>query len=178
MLIDILLVILVVLAIFKGYSNGLIVALFSFLAIFIGLAAAMKLSVVVSEWLMVHTHIDKKWLPFLSFAIIMIGVMLLVRWGAALVQTAVEHLMLGWINRIGGIVLYCLLYITILSIALFYLTQMHIISSETTASSKFYGLIQPVGPVAINAFGKLLPVFKDMFSKLENFFTTVANKAS
>ncbi len=44
MLIDIIVVILLVMAIFKGLRKGLIVAVFSFLAFLIGLAAALKLS--------------------------------------------------------------------------------------------------------------------------------------
>jgi len=177
MIIDILLIVLLIMAIFKGYSRGLIVGIFSLLAVFIGLAAAMKLSLIVSDWLLTNTHIDKKWLPFLSFALVMLVVVLLVRWAASLIQTAVEHLMLGWINRIGGILLYSILYITVFSVALFYLTQMNIIRQETIASSRFYRYIQPVGPVAINAFGKLIPFFKDMFAKLEDFFGAIAQKA-
>lgn len=176
MIIDIILIVLLIMAIIKGYSRGLIVGIFSFLAVFIGLAAAMKLSIVVSDWLLVNTHIDKKWLPFLSFILVMLIIILLVRWIASLLQTAVEHLMLGWLNRIGGILLYCILYITVFSVALFYLTQMNMIKQETIASSRFYKYIQPVGPVAINTFGKLIPFFKDMFARLEDFFTTVAQK--
>ena len=176
MIIDIILIVLLIMAIIKGYSRGLIVGIFSLLAIFIGLAAAMKLSVVVSDWLLTNTHIDKKWLPFLSFILVMLVIILLVRWAASLLQTAVEHLMLGWINRIGGILLYSILYITVFSVALFYLTQMNIIKPETTTSSRFYRFIQPVGPVAINTFARLIPFFKDMFARLEDFFATVAQK--
>ena len=51
MVIDIILLILLAFAIIKGYRNGFVVAIFSFLAIVIGLAAAMKLSTWVAGWL-------------------------------------------------------------------------------------------------------------------------------
>ncbi|MEX6690739.1 CvpA family protein [Danxiaibacter flavus] len=176
MVIDVICVIILLMAIFKGYTRGFIVAVFSFVAIIIGLAAALKLSVVVSGWLQQHTSVGISWLPFLSFIIVMIGVILIIRWAAALIQASVETLMLGWLNRLGGIILYIALYITVLSVLLFYLTQMNIIKADTVASSKLYSLIEPVGPKAIDAFGKVIPLFKDLFVQLEQFFGRIAQK--
>jgi len=49
MFVDVIFVILMVMALFKGYTRGLIVAVFSFGAFLIGLAAALKLSAVVAQ---------------------------------------------------------------------------------------------------------------------------------
>ena len=51
MIIDIAFAIVMILAIFKGFSKGFIVGIFSLLAFIIGLAAALKLSVVVANYL-------------------------------------------------------------------------------------------------------------------------------
>ena len=67
MLIDLLLLILAVFAIIKGFSRGLIVGIFSLLAIIIGLAAAMKLSLVVAGWLGESVNVSERWLPVISF---------------------------------------------------------------------------------------------------------------
>jgi membrane protein required for colicin V production len=48
MVIDAIFIVLMILAVIKGFRNGLIVAVFSFLGIIIGLAAAMKFSTVVA----------------------------------------------------------------------------------------------------------------------------------
>jgi hypothetical protein len=68
-----------ILAVIKGLRNGFVVAVFSFLAIIIGLAAAMKLSTAVAGWLKDSTSISAAWLPFLSFALVMVGVVFLIR---------------------------------------------------------------------------------------------------
>jgi len=175
MVIDIILLVLVAMACFKGYSRGLIVAIFSFLAIIIGLAAAMKFSVVVAGWLQNSTHINKQWLPFLSFMIVIIGVVILVRWVAGLLQKSVEYVMMGWLNRLGGIIFYVVLYITVYSIVLFYAAQINIIKPETILASKTYTIIEPFGPKAVNALGALIPVFKNLFADLERFFGSFAN---
>jgi membrane protein required for colicin V production len=36
--------------------------------------------------------------------------------------------------------------------------------------------VQPWGPKAIDAFGKLIPVFKDMLKQLEEFFGQVSQQ--
>ena len=65
------------LAIIKGISRGFIMAVFSFIAIIIGVAAAMKLSYIVANWLQHSFNTGKQWLPFLSFLIVLIGVIIL-----------------------------------------------------------------------------------------------------
>src|SRR3982751_6215 len=127
MIIDIIFFILFVLAIFKGISRGLIVAIFSFLAIIIGVAAAMKLSYIVANWLQHSFNTGKQWLPILSFLIVLIAVIILVRWIANLIQAAINVAMLGWLNKLGGVVLYLLIYLFMYSIFLFYLTKMNFI---------------------------------------------------
>ena len=51
MLLDIILLVLLILAVIKGYQRGLIVGVFSLIAIIVGLAAASKLSTVVAEYI-------------------------------------------------------------------------------------------------------------------------------
>ena len=174
MVIDIILLVLLAMALWKGYNRGLIVAVFSLLGIIIGLAAAMKLSVVVAVWLKNSTHIGQEWIPFLSFALVMIAVVLLVKWLAAFVEKTVQFVMLGWLNKLGGILLYSILYITIYSIVLFYCRQIGIFKPETIGASKSYIYLEPFGPKAINAIATVLPFFRDMFSQLTDFFSSVS----
>jgi membrane protein required for colicin V production len=51
MFIDLIFIVLIVVAIVKGYSKGIILAIFSVLALIIGIAAAVKLSAVTASWL-------------------------------------------------------------------------------------------------------------------------------
>ena len=176
MIIDIIFVILLTIALWKGYSQGFIVAIFSFIAIFIGLAAAVKFSVVVSSLLHSNTNIGTRWLPFISFLAVIIIVIILVRWIAGLIQAGIEFAMLGWLNRLGGIVLYVALYIMVYSIILFYATQMGIIKKETILTSVVYNIIEPWGPKSIDMLGNLVPVFKNMFQDLKDFFDSLASK--
>jgi membrane protein required for colicin V production len=177
-MIDIIFVILLVLALIHGYRRGFIVAVFSLVSIIVGLAAAIKLSAVVANRLGDTVKVSDKWLPVVSFAIVFIVVVLLIRLGARAIQKLTEALMLGWLNRLGGIILYAVIYITIYSVVLFYANQVRIIKPEAIKASVSYSFIQPWGPKAINGVGSLIPFFKDMFTQLEGFFSRIPEKTS
>lgn len=174
--IDLIAVILLVIAIFKGISRGLIVAVFSFVAIMIGLAAAVRFSVSVSQWLQHSFSVGQQWLPILSFALVMIAVVLLVRMAAKFVETAVDFAMLGWLNKIGGVLLYILLYLGVFSILLFYLTKMQLFSTQTISASVTYKYIEPFGTGAVDLLGSFIPFFKNMFAQLTDFFNAIPGK--
>ncbi|MBO9682516.1 MAG: CvpA family protein [Flavisolibacter sp.] len=177
MFIDFIAIGLVVLAIIKGFRNGLVVAVFSLLAFVIGLAAALKLSAVVAEHMGTSTHISQRWLPILAFAIVFFVVVLLVRLGAKAIEGGLRMAMLGWLNKLGGVMFYLLLYFLIFSIILFYATQLHIIKTETAQVSTTYPIVYPIAPVVMDTLGSIIPFFEDMFVELEDFFDHLSKKA-
>ncbi len=122
-----------------------------------------------------HTGIEGKWLPFLAFFLVFIGVAFLIRWLAKLLKSALSVVLLGWVDRLGGMLFYILLYMMIFSLILFFATQLKLISREAQVTSNTYLIIEPWGPWVINSIGKVVPYFKDIFSDLKDFFGGVAN---
>jgi membrane protein required for colicin V production len=176
MIIDIAFVILLVMAAIKGYSRGLIVAVFSLLAFIIGLAAALKLSALVAGWLGENVNVSKQWLPVASFAIVFIGVVLLVNMGAKLVERTIKFALLGWVNKAGGILFYAVLYLMIGSIVLFYAEQLKWVTPETIKSSQTYPVLKPWAPKIINGLSVVFPFFQSLFDDLQQFFGNLASK--
>jgi membrane protein required for colicin V production len=177
MIIDIIFLILMVMAIFKGYSRGLIVAVFTFIAFMIGLAAALKLSAVVAYKLHEKMNVESYFLPVISFAIVFIAVVLIVRLIAGLIRKVARLAFLGWADALAGILLYAVMYLMAYSVVLFYATKIHLISPQVQMASATYSFIAPSAPKVINAVGKVLPVFSNMFADLSGFFETVSRKA-
>lgn len=176
MAIDIVFVVLMFLAAIKGFKRGLIIAVFSILAFIIGLAAAIKLSAIAAVHIDRAISITDKWLPVVSFVAVFIVVAILVRFGSKLIEKILRLGMLGWANRLGGIAFYAILYTIIFSILIFYAEELHILKPTTIHSSATYPYIQPMGPRVINAIGKVIPVFRDMFTELEDFFENLSHK--
>ena len=175
MWIDVLFLILLLWAVFKGLRHGLIIAVVSALAFIIGLAAAMKLSAFLAGYLKIHTSLSSRWLPVLAFVLVFLAVVLLVRWVGRLMEAAVDLAMMGWLNKLGGILFYAAVYTIILSVLLFYATQLRLISGSTLSSSITYPFVRPWGPVVIDGFGGFIPFFKGMFTQLEDFFGHLNN---
>ena len=178
MLLDLIFAVFIIFAIIKGYQRGLIVGFFSLIAIIIGLAAAIKLSTVVAGYIGKAVKISEQWLPVISFAIVFLIVILLVRLGAKAIEKTVELALLGWVNKIGGIVFFAAIYMVVFSVLLFYAHQMKLIQPETIHKSVIYSFVQPWGPKVINACGSILPFFKDMFGDLEQFFDGISKDIS
>jgi membrane protein required for colicin V production len=178
MIIDIIFFGFMALAVIKGFQKGLIIALFSIIAFIAGIAAALKLSALVSVWLSQSTNINVKWIPFISFILIFFIVVLIIRWSAKLIEKAVEFAFLGWLNKIGGIILFALLYTIILSVLLFFASQLHVFTEQTIKESKTYVYIQPWGPRVIDSLGTIIPLFKNVFAELQSFFEKIGGKLS
>ena len=145
MIIDVIFLILMLAALFRGLSKGFIIALFSVLAFIVGLAAALKLSAYVASTLSTQLNSSGKWLPFLSFLLVFVVVVVVINLIARLLQKSVELIMLGWLNKLAGVCLYVLLYCILLSVFLFYAVQLHIVKPETIAASLCYPYIAPLG---------------------------------
>ncbi len=176
MIIDIAYLFVMIIAVFKGLSKGFIVGIFSLLAFIIGLAAALKLSAVVAVYLQNHVTSSSRWLPVLSFAIVFIIVVMLVSFGAKLLKKVVDIALLGWLDRLGGIALYFIIYTIIFSVVLFFAEKIFLIKLDVINASAVYKYVAPWGPYVINNLGKIIPLFKDMFAQLENFFGAFAKK--
>lgn len=176
LIIDIIFAVLVAIAAIRGYSSGLVVAVFSFLAYMIGLAAALKLSALVAGWLGQNVNVSQQWLPVISFFLVFLGVVLLVRMGAKAIEKSLNIVMLGWVNKLGGMAFFIVLYLMIGSIFLFYAEQMKWISPETTRSSQTYPLLKSWGPSIINGLSVVLPFFQQLFEDLQQFFGNLAAK--
>lgn len=175
MTIDVLYLLLMVLAIFRGRRHGFIISVLSAVAIFVGLAAAMRLSATVAASSGLAAH-HSRWLPVLAFLLIFLGVIILVRLGARMLEKAVDLAMMGWLNKLAGVLLYAAIYTIVFSVVLFYATQLHLVGAKTLSASVTYPFIRPWGPVVIDEFGKFVPWFEGMFARLEDFFGRYASR--
>ncbi len=174
MIIDVLFYFLVAFAIFKGFTKGLVVGVFSFISYFIGLAAALKLSSYVAQRLAGDEPEPSVWMPFLSFFLVFVAVVIIVNIVARIIRSALKATMMGWLDRLGGIFFFVLIYLFIFSIFLFYGTEMNWVGERAREESKVYLYIMPVAPWMMKIAGFVLPVFKDLFENLKSFFENLA----
>lgn len=175
MLIDIILAILLLIATYKGYKRGLVVGIFSLVAIIVGIAAAMKLSVIATAYLQQYADWKGSWLPILSFLGVFILVILIIRLIANAIEEGVKIVTLGWANKLGGILFYWMIFLIAYSVVIFYAVKLNLFSQHMIETSYSYSYLSPLGPRIIDGFALLVPFFKDMFKELETFFSRLGD---
>ncbi|MEY3323812.1 MAG: hypothetical protein RL316_660 [Bacteroidota bacterium] len=170
MFIDILLLLLLVFATYTGYKRGLIVGVLSFIALVVGMAAAMKLSVVATAYLESYFHWKGSWVPPVSFLLVFILVVVLIRLGANALEKGAQLITLGWANTLGGILFYWVIFLFATSVILFYLVELPFFPTSSLQESQSYPYLKEIGPWVINGYAKVFPLFQGMYQDLEHFF--------
>ena len=170
MWLDILTGTILIIALLKGYKNGFIRALISFFSLFIGLILAFQFAGWVASQLKEHTKIASHWLPFISFLIILILVLIVLRLTASLLQQTAEWLMLGWLNKLLGIILYGFIYFTMLSAMVYFLQILGVIEVEKMKETYSYQWLQKWWPYCMEKMAVWLPSIKNTLSTFSNPF--------
>lgn len=144
MFIDLIFLGMLAMAFFKGIKNGLIVAVFSIVAWIVGIIVALKFADVAASYLKGTFDMSPRNLYIVSFVLLFILVTILINLGAKLIEKAAEMVLLGWVNRIGGIFFYVLLYTLLFSILIYFAERVNLISAEAAANSKVYPWVKPL----------------------------------
>ena len=176
MALDVIGIILVILFFIRGYMRGIILAAFSVIAILLGILCALKLSQSFAAWMLAKGYITSGWAQVISYVLLFIVIVIIVHLIARLIQKAIEGLMLGFVNRLLGGILYVFLGVIFWSSLLWIGAKMNIITPELIAASKTYHWLSCIAPWFFEQAGKLLPFVKDTFSNLEHFFDTINQK--
>lgn len=176
MIIDLLFLIVLLVFMLRGYRKGLILSLFSVVAIFIGIAAALKLSGSVAERLFDADSSWSRWAPLLSYVIVFFIVIWLVKIAGTLLQKSFEAVTLGWVNRLTGALLHGFLVCFVFSTLLWLLAQMGVLHPEAQSHSRVFSLLTPLAPALFDWVGKVIPLLREVFQDLEHFFDHLNEK--
>jgi membrane protein required for colicin V production len=152
MVIDLLFLGMMMMAVFNGARNGLIVALFSAIGWILGLIAAFKFSGVAADYLDDIIDVSSRTLSIISFIAVFALVILLINLGAKIIEKTVELTLMGWLNKLGGIFFYVLLYTLIFSVLIFFAEKTNLINEETASSSKVYQWVKPLAQIIQRPF--------------------------
>lgn len=171
MLIDVLYVTFLILFLIRGYSKGIVVALFAVLSIIIGIFCAVKFSGFVAQF--IFKDATPFWVPFLSYVIVFSVVVFLVRLGAKAMDKMMKAVFLGLFNRLAGAILYGFLITLVFSSFLWFFNHWDIIKPETKEKSYCYVFLTAFAPKAFSVIGMIFPFVKNLFMDFAALFDTV-----
>ncbi|MBS1781433.1 MAG: CvpA family protein [Bacteroidetes bacterium] len=170
MTLDITILSIILIFFIRGYMKGIIVAVFSAIAMILGLLCALKLSGKLAQWMLDHQWISSGWAQLIAYAILFFGVVFFIRLVAKAVQSIAQLSMLGWLNGLMGGVVYGFMAAVVCSSVLWISNQIHLLSPETKTYSKTYSYIEPLAPKLYDEIGNILPIAKNVFFDLQTFF--------
>ena len=161
--IDIVLAILLLIGLVRGFMKGFIFEIAVVSALFLGTYAAFKLSYVLQPWILKLGNMN----PFtvnlvcsiLMFTLICVGLFFLAKLFTGLINMAA----LGVFNKILGAIFGLLKYAFITSVFLYFFNMLdarhHFLSADTKAESRLFYPVAKMSPA-------LLPLMKEMKDKV------------
>ena len=172
-MLDFISIILLVLAFVRGYRKGLVVAVFAVLGTVLGIICALKLSGALAAYLLSKGWVTSAWAQMLSYVILFIAVLWIVRLGARLIEQTIKAAMLGQLNRLLGGIVYAVLAAIVWSCCLWIADKAHLLTPEAIVASRTYPFIMPLAPWTFAHIGVVLPFAKTVFADLQHFFDSV-----
>jgi membrane protein required for colicin V production len=165
MLTDILLLILLALAVYKGWTKGFIMAIFVFISYFVALALAFHFSGTVEGYIRSNSSSDSKWYSFLAFILVMIAGMIAVRLVGKLIEKSAELMLLGLINRFLGMLVMATIYITFFAVILVYCSRFGLMGDGQVTDSKSLSYLMKYGHWLVSHFSEWMPALKNLFNE-------------
>lgn len=162
--IDIVLAILILSGAYSGYKDGFIVSLFSLFAIILGVLGAFKLMGAIMVFLSSKYNVDEKVLPYLSFAVVFVIIVILVNLLGKLIKASLSKSFLGQLDQWAGAVIGLVRVTFMLSIMLWIADSLTLdFPKHWTTNSWLHPVTANFAPKITNWISEFLPMFGDIF---------------
>lgn len=151
--IDILIIVPLIYAGYKGFKNGLIIEVFTMLALFVGLYAGVHLSDSIAAFLHNNLGWESDYLPVIAFTLVFLGVGAMVYFAGKAIEKVVRVAQLSTLNKLLGTFFSALkmLYFVSVVIVIFeaFDEKGHFFPVEKKESSLLYNPVRKVSTYSI-----------------------------
>lgn len=166
--IDILLLVLLFFGAYKGFQKGLIMEIVQILAFVLGIILGLKLIHWGVFYLKPHIGDVDGFLPIISFVLIFIAVLLLVKWIGILLKGFAKIILLGWLDKIAGAFVSTLKWAFALSLIIWVLHSVNIAPQPSVEKTTFiYSKLLKIAPSLLDTLSNVLPFVKDIFELIK-----------
>lgn len=159
-ILDVILLICFIPALIQGLKKGFISQVISIVSLIAGVWLSFEFSTAVSAWLAQYVEASEKLLKIASFAIIMIGVFIILGIVGKSLEGILKFVMLGWLNRLLGVVFAFIKTGLVIGIVIILFNSLNnslnLVSEETLAQSVLY---PPLKDMAYTIFPYLKEIF-------------------
>lgn len=151
--IDIVLGILLIIAAVQGFRKGFIIEFASLAALILGIWGGIKFSDFTARMITKYTGYHSDYLSLIAFFVTFILIVILIHFMGKLLDSVVKAAMLGFLNRLAGIIFGVLKTALILSILILLFDEVdqnvHILPAKQKEESKIYEPMKQVVPTLL-----------------------------
>jgi len=135
------------------------------LAIIVGIFAAFKLMDISMQYLAREFNVDTKVLPYVAFAVVFAGVVLLIYLLGKAIHASIDKTFLGRVDQLAGALLGVLRVLFMTSILLWIISAIQIeLPEKWISESKLYPFTQSFAPTLSSYLGDWLPPVGNILS--------------
>lgn len=154
---DILILVPIIYAAYKGFKHGFIIELFTLLAVLVGIYMGIHFSDFTAKWLKETFGWDSEYLPVVSFTITFLGVGAMVFFGGKMIEQMVKVVQLSAINKFLGILFASIKALYLVSVVLVLIESIdeknHFFPAKTKTQSLLYEPVKNTSTKTIPALG-------------------------
>lgn len=158
--IDIILLVCLLPAFYFGIKNGLVRQIISVAVLYFGITLSLRFADLVSTWILKVVTLSDFWVKTISFILIFLVVAFLLNLIGKLIEKILKITLLGWLNRLLGVVITLAIFLVILSIIIHFIdaanNSFNFIAKDKIAESKLY-------PLLLEFSNKLFPYLESFF---------------
>jgi membrane protein required for colicin V production len=150
----------------SGFKDGLIVSLFSVIAIILGVLGGFKLMGSLMVLLADRFNMDEKVLPYVAFGVVFGVIVLVVNLVGKLIKVSVNSTIFGWFDNGAGALLGMVNAIFMLSVILWITESLKLnLAHHWIADSWLYPIVANFAPKVTNWVAEFFPIFKDVLQE-------------
>ena len=147
-----------------GIKNGLVKQLVALAVIYFGIILSLRFSTPAAQWVLEHVKMSEFWAKAVSFILIFFAVALILSLLGKMVEKILKITMLGWLNKLLGVVMTFILFALVLSVIVYFVDSannlLEFIPKEKLEESRFY-------PALLQLSQEVFPHFKELFTQGE-----------
>jgi membrane protein required for colicin V production len=156
--IDLIIIVLLILAVLRGFTNGFVKEVASLLALVLGIWGAIKFSSFTAGKLYDWFDMTGQYIGIISFLVTFVAIVVIIHFIGVLADKVVSAITLGFLNRLLGMVFGLIKDVLILSVIFTVLNIIdahhHFLPKEKIAESKFYMPISDIVPAIFPVIGE------------------------
>jgi membrane protein required for colicin V production len=163
-LLDIIFGIIILIGAYKGYKDGFLVAVFTLLAIILGVIGGFMLLGNAMIMLGYHFQINESFLPFVAFAVVFVIIVIVVSLIGKIVKSSLSITFLGKVDQAMGGLMGLVKTTFLISISLWIINAAGDDPLKNLHKNSYlYSMIEGFAPNLTSMIAKLIPSVGDIF---------------